>query len=89
MSRVKRASQHMQHYLPLIGILVAGVFGFMAFSYDKIFQAAIVLALAASYFAWGVIHHHLHRDLHLSVVLEYFAISALGIVIVFSLLFRA
>ena len=89
MSRTRKASQHMQHYLPLIGILVAGAFGFIAFSYDKVFQAAIALALAASYFAWGVIHHHLHRDLHLSVILEYFAISALGIVIVFSLLFRA
>ena len=89
MSRVKRASQHMQHYLPLVGILVAGAFGFLTFSYDKTFQAAIALALAASYFTWGIIHHHLHRDLHLSVVLEYFAISALGIVIVFSLLFRA
>lgn len=89
MSRVKKASQHLQHYLPLIGILVAGAFGFMAFSYDQMFQAAIALALAASYFVWGIIHHHLHRDLHLSVVLEYFAIAVLGIVIVFSLLFRA
>lgn len=89
MSKTKRVSNHLRHYLPLIGVLVAGAFGFVAFSYDKKFQAAIALGVAASYFAWGMVHHHLHRDLHLSVVLEYFAIAALGIVVIFSLLFRA
>jgi len=89
MSRTKIVSNHLRHYLPLIGVLVAGALGFVTFSYDKKFQAAIVFGVAVSYFAWGMIHHHLHRDLHLSVVLEYFTIAALGIVIVFSLLFRA
>lgn len=89
MSRAKKISQHIKHYLPLIGILLTGIFGIITFSYDRLFQAAIALAVAVSYFVWGIIHHHLHRDLHLSVVLEYFAIAALGIVIVFSLLFRA
>lgn len=86
---IKKTARHIQHYFPLVGILVAGAFGFVYFSYDKTFQASIVIATAVGYFVWGMIHHHLHRDLHLSVVLEYLAIAILGIVIVFSLLFRA
>lgn len=89
MIMIKKTARHIQHYLPLVGILVAGAFGFVFFSYDKVFQAAIAIAVAAGYFVWGIIHHHLHRDLHLSVVLEYLAIAALGVVVVFSLLFRA
>ena len=80
---------HIQHYLPLTGILLFGALGFVYFTYDKVFQAAIVLATAAGYFVWGLVHHHIHRDLHLSVVLEYFAIAALGVAVIFSLLFRA
>lgn len=86
---IRRTTRHIQHYLPLVGIIVAGVFGFVVFSYDRRFQAAITIATAAGYFVWGMVHHHLHRDLHFPVVLEYLAIAALGVVIVFSLLFRA
>ncbi len=89
MSRAKQFSNHLQHYLPLFGILAAGALGFIIFSYDKVFQAAIVLGVAISYFVWGLVHHHLHRDLHPATILEYLAIASLGVVVVFSLLFRA
>ncbi len=86
---IKKTTQHIQHYLPLVAIIAAGSFGFVYFSYDRVFQASVTLATAAAYFAWGMVHHHIHRDLHFSVVLEYLAIASLGIVVVFSLLFRA
>lgn len=60
-----------------------GVVGFAFFSYDRIFQMAVAVSIAASYVAWGLIHHHLHRDLHLSVIFEYLIIACLGLVIVF------
>ena len=85
---MRRISKHLQHYLPLLGILSAGVFGFTVFSYDKIFQIILAISTACAYVSWGIIHHHIHKDLHPSVVVEYFAIAILGIVIVFSLLFR-
>lgn len=88
-SMVKRVTRHLQHYLPLLGILVAGLFGFILFSYDRNFQAAIGVALAISYVVWGLVHHHIHKDLHLSVVVEYLAIAAIGLVVMFSVLFRA
>ena len=86
---MKQVTKHIQHYLPLFGILFIGGTGILLFSYDKKFQAACVVATALGYFVWGLVHHYLHRDLHLSVVLEYLAIAALGVVVVFSLLFRA
>ncbi len=86
---IKKTTQHIQHYLPLIVIIVAGSFGFVYFSYDRVFQAAVTLAIAAAYFTWGMVHHHLHRDLHFSVVLEYLAIASIGVVVVFSLIFTA
>lgn len=85
----KRFTKHVQHYLPLVGVLVAGVLGFFLFSYDRAFQVILLVAVAVSYVAWGVIHHKMHDDLHLSVIVEYIVIATLGLVIVFSLLFRA
>lgn len=78
----------MKHYLPLFGILGAGVFGFILFSYDQDFQIAIVISSATGYIAWGVVHHSLHEDLHLGVLLEYIALAVLGVVIITSLILR-
>jgi len=85
---MKNFAQHLPHYLTLLGLLAVGAIGFIFFSYDRIFQIAVLIALAASYVIWGIVHHYLHRDLHLAVVIEYLVVAALGLVIVFSLLFR-
>jgi len=76
-----------KHYLPLLGIFMAGLVGFLLFPYDKGFQMALAIAVGVSYVSWGIVHHHIHDDLHLSVVVEYITIATLGLVIVFSLLF--
>lgn len=86
---MKKTTKHLYHYLPLFGILGAGLAGFWLFSYDRNFQVAIVVATAMGYFSWGMVHHHIHKDLHLEVVLEYLAISALGVVLILALLMRA
>jgi len=86
---MKHITLQIQHYLPLVALIVAGSFGFVYFSYDRFFQASVTLATAVGYFTWGMVHHHLHRNLHFSVVLEYLAIAIIGVVVVFSLIFRA
>ena len=86
---MKRFAKHLPHYLSLIGILFAGLVGLYFFSYDKLFQAGVASAMAMGYVAWGVIHHSIHRDLSLSVVIEYIMVASLGLVVVFSLLFTA
>lgn len=86
---MKKVARDIQHYVPLFGILLISVVGFAMFTYDKIFQMVVVVSSALAYVIWGVVHHHIHKDLHLPVVVEYMLIAALGIVIVFSLIFLA
>lgn len=77
------------YYAPLLGIFFAGALGFVLFSYDRIFQVAISIAIALSYVIWGVIHHMTQKDLYWEVVVEYLIVASLGLVILFSLIFRA
>lgn len=86
---MKKFTRDIQHYLPLVTIFLAGILGYINFSYDKAFQIAIVVATAAGYVTWGIVHHYIHKDLHLSVVIEYIMIAALGVFIAASLMFRA
>ncbi len=76
------------HYMLLIGILFAGFAGLVLFSYDRNFQIAVALATGISYVSWGLIHHHIHKDLHFEVFMEYLAVAILGTVILFSLILQ-
>ena len=81
-------TKHLSHYMALFGILLAGFAGLILFSYDKNFQIAVSFALAVAYVTWGVVHHHLHRDLHIETFIEYLVVAILGFVIIFSLIVR-
>ena len=81
--------KHISHYVSLIAIFIAGLVGFYVFSYDKYFQIAIASALSVSYGSWGVIHHGAHKDICWSIILEYVAVSVLGLIMVLTLIFRA
>jgi len=85
---MKHFAKHLPHYLSLVGIFIVGFLGFLFFSYDKGFQIAILAAISISYVVWGVVHHYIHKDLYLAVVLEYLAVAILGFVIVFSIVFQ-
>lgn len=78
--------KHFVHYLSLVGVLIFGSFGFYLFPYDRYFQTVIVVALALSYVSWGIIHHIVHKDICMSVVVEYITVAILGIVISLSLI---
>ena len=82
---MKSIVKDLSHYMVLFGILLAGFAGLILFSYDKNFQVAVALALSISYIAWGIIHHHLHKNLHLETVIEYIVVAALGFVLIFSM----
>lgn len=85
---MKSFARHLPHYLVLIGILFVGFAGLIVFSYDKTFQTGVALAVALSYVSWGLVHHYLHKDLHWEVFVEYLAIAAVGLVVLFSLILR-
>jgi len=85
---MKSMAKHLPHYFVLFGLLLAGILAFVLFSYDQAFQMIVAIAVAISYVIWGLVHHSIHKDLYFSVVLEYLAIAALGLVMVFSLILR-
>ncbi len=80
--------EHLPHYLPLIGIFSAGLLAFWIFSYDRQFQAGVAVSLAISHVIWGIVHHHIHKDLTWGVVLEYLAVAAFGLSVIFTVIFR-
>jgi hypothetical protein len=86
---MKTFVKHLPHYLSLFGILFVSFTGLILFSYDKNFQLSIAVAAAASYVAWGVVHHILHKDFHLEILLEYLAVAILGLTVIFSLIIRS
>lgn len=85
---MKDFAKDLPHYMLLIGILLAGFAGLILFSYDQNFQIAVAIATGISYVSWGLIHHHIHRDLHFEVFMEYLAVAVLGTVVLFSLILQ-
>ena len=82
-------SKHLPHYFSLIGILLATFIGFFIFSYDKNFQLALISSASLAYFVWGVVHHLIHKDLNIQIIIEYLIFASLGFVIGVSVIFRA
>ncbi|MDP3917900.1 MAG: hypothetical protein Q8Q30_01865 [Candidatus Woesebacteria bacterium] len=80
--------KHMPHYISLIFIFIAGIIGFYVFSYDTNFQIGVAFALASAYVSWGIIHHTIHKDICLAIVIEYITVAILGMVITLSLVYR-
>lgn len=86
---MKKIGRDIQHYTPLLAILAVSLLGFVIFPYDRNFQSVIIISAAAGYVSWGLVHHHIHQDLHLTVVLEYVGIGTVGMVLVLTLLANA
>lgn len=77
------------HYLVLLVILDLAIGAFFIFSFNRLYQAVVVVTMGILYVVWGIVHHWLSEDLHLKVVLEYVLISLLANLVILSLLFRA
>ncbi|MFC1649197.1 hypothetical protein ACFL2C_00605 [Patescibacteria group bacterium] len=84
---MRKFTKEFNHYLPLIGIILAGTLGVILFSYDQVFQAILAIVVAACYVLWGLVHHHLHHDLEFNVFVEYLAIASIGVMIVLTLIY--
>jgi len=76
-------------YLVLISILVAGFCLFIGFSYSRVAQMGITIALSAAYVIWGIYYHWSKKELHPRIIIEYLAIAFLASVFVIALLLRA
>ena len=83
-----KISKDIPHYLSLLLILALGLLAFLIFSSELAYQIAILILTSIAYVVWGLLHHYLHKDLYLGVVIEYIVVATLGLVIVFSLVFN-
>lgn len=77
------------HYLVLLVILDLAVAAFFLFSFNRTYQAAVVVSMGILYIVWGIAHHFLSEDFHLRAILEYILIALLANLVILSLLFRA
>ena len=77
---------HIFQYLLLFLLLTISFFAFMKSLGipQKQFQVGIVTAMM--YVTWGVAHHLYDRDLNWKIVLEYLAVSLLGLAVLWTIL---
>ncbi len=75
------ATQHLAHYFTLVGIVLVALWGFLSFPQDQMFQSVIAISFGVSFVAWGIIHHHIHEELHSKIVLEYIATAFFGVTV--------
>jgi EamA domain-containing membrane protein RarD len=73
------------HYLPLVAVMVAAIVGFVLFSHDTALKISLAIATGFSYFVWGLVHHYIHKDLSIDVVIEYLVICIFGVISIISL----
>lgn len=85
---MREVTKHLPHYLSLVGIILFGLWGLIYFQYDKAFQSGVAISVGAAFVVWGIVHHHIHDELHPKVVLEYIATAALGITILLAIIWR-
>lgn len=83
---MKELSRHFVHYASLVGLLAVAFVGFVLFDFDRVFQSAIAISLGVAFVMWGLVHHHIHDDLHPKIILEYIAVAALGVTVLLSVI---
>jgi len=74
------------HYLSLVLVLSIGALLFALFPHNEAVQFSATLSVAVGYVVWGVIHHHIHRDLTIFIAIEYISIALLGLVLLYPLI---
>ncbi len=77
-----KLSKHIEYYISLCVILSMGIIGIFFTQDNKLTQGIIIIITAFFYSIWGIVHHSIHHDLSLKIVIEYSLMSLLGASIV-------
>ncbi len=86
---IEDIKSHLTHYLILLVILLHGFGGFFLFRYDQAVQIWFILSTCGAYFFWGLVHHHLEKNLTQKIILEYLFISLIAALLLTTLVIRA
>ncbi len=81
----KDLHRHSRSYFVLFILLALFLVGFVMAWPNVLLQRSLVFFLGATYFCWGVIHHHKSGVISVKVVLEYFFVSLLACSLLFVL----
>lgn len=81
--------RHPLHYVNLLSLMLLGLWGLFWFDYSPPMQLSIVISMAAAYVTWGIVHHRMHRDLHIKIIFEYLLVAIFAILVYATLLYRA
>ena len=79
---IKNFQKHFTHYLVYLVIFCGGLALLVATKGNTKVQALSVLLIAFLYFLWSMVHHYVHHQLHVKVVVEYILIVTLGTVLI-------
>jgi hypothetical protein len=77
------------HYLVLLAVLGGGLFLFLLFSHSPQAQLQITFLTASAYLTWGLVHHHLRKDLNWIVVVEYTLVAVFSMMVIYTVLKQA
>lgn len=72
---------HKGYYFSLLSILFLGISLVFGLSYDRKLQILAVFITAFCYLILGIMHHLVHHDLTVRIVVEYVLIVCVGILI--------
>lgn len=73
--------RHLWYYIVTICIFTLGLVLIAVNDHDSKLQALLIAMTATCYFTWSLLHHYVHHELHLRVVIEYILIASLGVVL--------
>lgn len=77
-----RIQKHLGYYISVLGIFFLGIVGVAQLSYDRWLQASVVFIITIFYVILGALHHMLHHDLSVKIMVEYVLIGVMGAVVV-------
>lgn len=75
------------HLLVLTIILGFGSVTFLLLNGSRDLQFLVGFVSSLSYVLWGIIYHVIERDLYPRVVVEYVVVAAVGLVLLYTVLF--
>ncbi len=73
--------KHIWYYSSTLLIFGLGLALITLNSQSSKLQALIITMTATCYFIWSLLHHYVHHELHVRLVIEYILIACLGVVL--------
>jgi hypothetical protein len=73
--------KHFWHYFVYLLIFGGGLVLLLATKGNSSIQAMSIIMIAFLYFLWSMVHHYVHHQLQVRVVVEYILIVMLGTIL--------